>query len=411
MYNILSLDGGGSWAVIQAACLADLYGRDTPGRTILSLFDLTVANSGGSLVLAGLCLNLTPAKIIELLSQLENRKKIFKRIPITGQIGIGSRYQAEAKRNGLRELLAIASGEDPEILLSTIPQTIHSNGQNHILICAFDFDLERAAFLRSNSSSNSASSHPKNVVGMKATRDEPLGDDITLLDAIHSASHAPVLYFEKTADVQLIMPDQSIERRRYWDGAVGGNNNPALAGLTEALSNDIRPEDIRILSIGTGIVRLPVARDFPAQSVSHPHLFEENKESQFLANMFKMATSILADPPDAASYIAFRMLHLSEDVPIRPNLVRMNPMISPVWNEHSFQWDLPKGYQTRQADFTKIVEVDMDAVSRDDFDSVSLAMNLWLQDLLPNQGIQHTRLLKAKIGQGLYSQAKSAWFS
>lgn len=411
MYNILSLDGGGAWSVIQAACLADLYGKDTPGRTILSHFDLSVANSGGSLVLAGLCLNLSPAKIIELLSQLGNRKKIFKPIPITGQLGIGPRYQAEAKRNGLRELLTQSSGEDPEIHLSKIPKTINSSGKNHILICAFDYDMERAAFLRSNTLSASSSSNKENLIGIKATRDEQLGEDITLLDAIHSASHAPVLYFEKTADVELLMPDQSIQRRRYWDGAVGGNNNPALAGLTEALSNNKRPEDIRILSIGTGIVRRPVARDFPIQSVSHPHLFEENKESQFLANMFKMATSILSDPPDAASYIAYRMLHRSEDNPTCPKLVRMNPMISPEWDENTLLWDLPAGFQTRPTDFNKIVEVDMDAVSRDDFDSVTLAMNLWLEDLLPNQGIQHTRFLKTKIGQRLYSQAKAAWFS
>ena len=31
-YRILSLDGGGSWALIQVKALIELYGLDTPGQ-------------------------------------------------------------------------------------------------------------------------------------------------------------------------------------------------------------------------------------------------------------------------------------------------------------------------------------------------------------------------------------------
>jgi hypothetical protein len=34
-YKILSLDGGGSWALIEARALAVLFGGATPGREIL----------------------------------------------------------------------------------------------------------------------------------------------------------------------------------------------------------------------------------------------------------------------------------------------------------------------------------------------------------------------------------------
>ena len=58
-FRILSLDGGGSWALIQVKALIDLYsrtgdGKDVTGHDILRKFDLIAANSGGALTLAGL---------------------------------------------------------------------------------------------------------------------------------------------------------------------------------------------------------------------------------------------------------------------------------------------------------------------------------------------------------------------
>ena len=52
MHNILSLDGGGSWAIIQVMTLQKLYGDAAPGSHVLKNFDLVVANSGGSIVAA-----------------------------------------------------------------------------------------------------------------------------------------------------------------------------------------------------------------------------------------------------------------------------------------------------------------------------------------------------------------------
>ena len=51
-YKILSLDGGGTWAILEVMALKAIYGGDTPGHQILAEFDLAVANSGGSIVLA-----------------------------------------------------------------------------------------------------------------------------------------------------------------------------------------------------------------------------------------------------------------------------------------------------------------------------------------------------------------------
>ena len=45
-YKILSLDGGGSWALIQARVLLDMYG-DISGHKLLQEFDMVISNSGG----------------------------------------------------------------------------------------------------------------------------------------------------------------------------------------------------------------------------------------------------------------------------------------------------------------------------------------------------------------------------
>ena len=62
-FKSLSLDGGGAWALIEVRTLMKLYGDDATGHDVLKNFDLVAANSGGSLVLAGLVegLSLKPA--------------------------------------------------------------------------------------------------------------------------------------------------------------------------------------------------------------------------------------------------------------------------------------------------------------------------------------------------------------
>ena len=78
-YKILSLDGGGTWALIQASILQDLYG-DINGHEILKKFDLVIANSGGSLVLAAPCNDMKPSKIVAVFRNESERGKIFSRL-------------------------------------------------------------------------------------------------------------------------------------------------------------------------------------------------------------------------------------------------------------------------------------------------------------------------------------------
>lgn len=45
VYRILSLDGGGTWSLIQVKALIALYSKDTSGHAVLRDFDLVAADS------------------------------------------------------------------------------------------------------------------------------------------------------------------------------------------------------------------------------------------------------------------------------------------------------------------------------------------------------------------------------
>ena len=110
-FRILSLDGGGAWALIQVRTLIDLYGGETRGNEILAEYDLVAANSGGSLVLAGLVENLKLSDLLLLFMDEGKRRSIFSPTRDIGNdvlrslAGIGPKYSAEAKLPAIERLL------------------------------------------------------------------------------------------------------------------------------------------------------------------------------------------------------------------------------------------------------------------------------------------------------------------
>ena len=74
-FRILSLDGGGSWALIQVMALIDLYGDNATGHEVLREFDLAAANSGGSIVLGGLVEDMPLVTLLNFFLSEEKRKK------------------------------------------------------------------------------------------------------------------------------------------------------------------------------------------------------------------------------------------------------------------------------------------------------------------------------------------------
>lgn len=400
MAKILSLDGGGSWALIQVRALRAIYGPNASGHEILKDFDLVAATSGGALVLSGLALNFTMARIEALFLDKKQRQKIFVELPlgdVKRRLGFGERYSTKAKLKGLRDIF----GDGEETRLSALRDAIRaSQGKApEFLITALDYDRRRAVFFRSKAGSQSSNN--------TAPGPAPL-----LVEAVHATTNAPVNYFNEPAKVG---------DARYWDGGVTGNNNPVLAAVTEWLANQPAgsTEVPAVLSIGTGNVFLPQPQD--GYTAEDSALLLDRASSNLLEDIQVMATSVLADPPDAASYIAHIMLRqpLSQDVDApaqNGTVVRMNPLVQPVLEEGpgGKAWRVPDLHGTGDQKknlrlFKDLVDLDMDAVEDTEVAKISTFCDAWLADRVPNQPIRHGKDMRPQIGHARFSAARAAW--
>ncbi len=390
-YRILSLDGGGSWALIQVMALIDLYGSNTTGHEVLRDFDLAAANSGGSIVLGGLVENMPLGTLLNFFLSEEKRKTVFCRafsvINALQRIfaGVGPKYSTEKKLKGLEAALP----KRGKWLLHQAAADIRSNQSGkpvHLLIISFDYDRNRARFFRS-----AAASGPDWGKGDPA--------QVWLAESIHASTNAPVNYFNKPA---VLTSDAG---KRYWDGAISGSNNPVLAGVCEAIVLNHPPEEVVALSIGTGTLYRPLAALNQQASV----LFEPYAKQGFKTDLRKLATAIVDDPPDAANFLAHVMTGGPLKVagtPADSRIARMSPMISPVRNDNG-DWRLPDGLNEDAFQF--LAGLDMDAVEQDQVLAIQNFASLWLQDKVLNQPIRMDENLNPELGQERYSQAKAAW--
>jgi len=378
-YRILSLDGGGAWAVLQVMALADMYGPETPGRQLLKQFDMVAATSGGAIVLMGLVENRTLGEIERIFSDKRERKKIFRRLPwwrrwlrlgvLLRIFDLGSRYSSVGKLKGL-EALAVNTRDHR---LDELPGIFADLPD--LLITSFDYDRSRAALHRSNPKSAAA---PQPPVGRPR-----------LHEAVHASSAAPVMFFDEPA---------MVDGLRFWDGAIGGNNNPALLALVEALANGIDRSRIELLSIGTGSIRV-----FAVPPVIEP--------ATTLGDIKKMATSVLDDPPDAATFhshivVGGRTPTAGEQV-ADGKVVRMSPVLRYTKDESGQLTRIPPGLS--QEEFSALQDIDMDAVKPAEFDLVKKFGELWLTDEMPNQSIRSNRIFECEIGHVTYSEARQRW--
>jgi len=388
-YRILSLDGGGTWALIQVKALMKIYGLEKTGHEVLRQFDMVAANSGGSIVLGGLLEDLPLQAIMNLFQDEHLRRSIFSpthsfldRV-LEEVAGIGPKYSADNKLPALQHALP----------RSVLPVERAANGIRregsdadiHLLFVAFDYDRNRAKYFRSAKASGTQFGQ---------------GDveEITVADAIHASTNAPVNYFDFPARYH-DLPD------RYWDGAITGNNNPVLAAVTEAIVLGQKPEDIVALSIGTGSVTLPL---LSPGNPSSP-LFQSRTDPGIKTDLRKLATAILDDPPNVASFLAHVMTGAGKSVkrPADSSVVRMNPSITPV-RDDADNWAAPGGMTLAQFDF--LAKLDMDAVEQPQVDAITKYADLWLRDAAPNQPIRiDSDTLARELGQDTFSRALAAW--
>lgn len=387
-FRILSLDGGGTWALIEVMALIDLYtspgvdGSQVTGHQVLADFDLAAANSGGSIVLGGLLEDMTLGGLLGFFLSLEKRKSVF--VPKAIHLPGTPKYQTEKKLAGLEAALPQCGGS----MLADAAAEVHSAATGkpiHLLIVGFDYDQNRSRFFRS-----APASGPQWGDGDLA--------QVHVAEAIHASTNAPVLFFDKPAQFP------SEPSKRYWDGAIAGCNNPVLAAVTEAVVLGNANDAIAALSIGTGTVCLPPA---PAGAPGSPLLAAPEK-SGVLHDVEKLAGAIVDDPPDAATFVAHVMAGGSPGLPAPADsrIVRMSPMVSPMGSAAA-GWTLPEGLDAQA--FTTLANLAMDAVDQDQVLAIQNLASLWIQDKVRNQPIRPNADLGPELGQGSYSQAKAAW--
>jgi uncharacterized protein len=389
-YRILSMDGGGSWALIEARALVELYGPDTRGHKVLEDFDLVAGNSGGSEVLAGLVENLTLKDLLANFQNEDMRRSLFSPTPnrlyrlLNRYVGIGPAYSAERKLEVFKEHLPKTGSKTLAEAAKGLGRRAASGTDVHLLIIGFDYDANRSAFFRSGPTVGPGWGH-----GHEA--------DATLAEAIHASTNAPVNYFDGPA----LLPSGA----RFWDGGITGCNNPSLAAVTEAIGRGQKPTDIVVLSLGTGTVSLPTCS--PKDPTDSPFVRAPGKTG-LLNDIHRLATSIMDDPPDVATFLAHVMTGGDTIIAGSPasRVVRMNPKISPAGSPGA--WGPPGPMTIEQ--FKDISTLAVDALEQKDVDKIAAYTELWLKGDAPNQPIREdTTTMKLELGSATFKQAASLW--
>ena len=421
-YRILSLDGGGSWAIIQVKCLRRLFAEtfDNPDRTgheVLSKFDLVAANSGGSLVAAAMAENLRLSQIEKIFDDETLRSKVFSKLGFWEKsilssaariFKIGAKYATKRKHKALKEILPGISSID----LKDVPSHVAINGEikTQFLIIGYDYYRNRAEMFRTDCESLASTSMiERKLKNLPKVAASPSGCLVSLVDAIHASSTAPVNYFNEPA-----MFPVNNKMKYYWDGGVTGNNNPVLTAVTEMLCNREKYNigQVQVLSIGTGTVsQLQYDEDIPAK---YNELKAKYEEPGLIQDIQKMGTSILNDPPDTAAFVAYMILNSS--MPAQPkNFIRMNPMLRPMLvNDASGKhWDLPQGLN--KDEYAVLNAMDMDAVLDKEVSLIKKLCENWLSNAgIPNQPIRSDSVMNALIGHKDFNTAKAdfkSWFA
>jgi hypothetical protein len=393
-YRILSLDGGGAWALIEVRALIALYDENTTGHQVLGDFDLVAANSGGSLVLGGLVENLRLAELRSYFEDEAKRKSIFSPSAHWGDralrelTGLGPKYSAEDKLPAIEKLLPLRGN----LGLAQAAAGIRRVGfpdDVHLLVIGFDYDRNRAAFFRSATATG-----PQWGAGASAA--------VTLAEAIHASTNAPVNYFDAPATF-MGRPG------RYWDGGVTGANNPILAAVTEAIVMGQTPQEIVALSLGTGTVVLPSPT--PQDPPNSPYV-RKVEEPGLVADLRKLATAILDDPPDVASFLAHVMTGGGAGLaaPTQSRIVRMNPMISPLGEPGQWRAPGPPQAPMTAAQFTYMTRLDMDAVEPAQVAAIAAFAELWIGGNVSNQPLRmNGDTLAPELGAASFQDAAAAW--
>jgi hypothetical protein len=298
---------------------------------------------------------------------------------------MGPKYSADAKLPAIEGLLPATGTKKLDGIANA---TLGPNKMpTHLLIVGFDYDSNRAVFFRS-----APAGGPSWGAGEPAS--------VTLAEAVHASTNAPVNFFDGPA----LLP---LDVDRYWDGGITGCNNPSLVAVVEAIALGQQPQSMHLLSLGTASVSLPLAAPGTASSP----FTASRATSTLLVDLQKLATAILDDPPDAATFIAHAITGGSAgvDPPAISRVVRMSPLISPT--PCASGWKPPEGMSA--AAFQYMCGIGMDALLNFDITYINNYCTAWLEDYAPNQPIRPNGInfdpWTPELGYPKFSEAKAAW--
>ncbi|MCA0456557.1 MAG: patatin-like phospholipase family protein [Chloroflexi bacterium] len=230
LFKILSIDGGGIRGIIPGMVMADIERRT--GKPISQLFDLIAGTStGGVLTLGVTCPDekdiTKPRYTAEDGVRLyeEQGSRIFSRSP----------WKRVTSLNGITdERYPTASVQ--AVLQETFGETRLRQALNDVMITSYEIERRSPWFFRSS-----------------RARLDPKTYDFPMWKVARSTSAAPTYFEPNKIDV-----DQTTDYYSLVDGGVFANN-PSMCAYVDAMSQESRPSDVLVVSLGTGVLtrRLP----------------------------------------------------------------------------------------------------------------------------------------------------------
>jgi len=320
MYKILSLDGGGSWSILQLLMLKEKHGNIS-GHELLKHYDLVIANSGGSIVLAALCENLKLSEAQNLfdngvfLKQVFSKTKWRERFFPTDYLGlfgsIGPKYSTKRKKEAFENTFSEVNKRQ----MAELPEWI-GKPELKIMVATYDALNNRAKFFKSFHKG-----------------DGPF-DSVKLTQAINGSSNAPIQYFDFPTRFKTQETDVFYE---LWDGALGGFNNPIAAGICEALKLGVPAKEIHVISLGTARKVMSMEDKNIFWKVKQVALGFKGKKlrlgklkaqlSFFKMTVINQAKTIIYEPPDWANYVSMMLLLQNDLTDVEKRIVRISPFI------------------------------------------------------------------------------------
>ncbi|MCU0323666.1 MAG: patatin-like phospholipase family protein [Spirosomaceae bacterium] len=235
-FKILSIDGGGIRGIIPSKFLSNLEAHVSKEKgeevKLNEYFDLICGTSTGGIIAIGLGLGMKANEIHELYEK--NATKIFgspiKKWYLTGKQIFRAKHKRDNLSNLLKEIFSKYSDDSDTRL-----------GHSKTRLCIPTFNA----------------GEDKTVV-LKTSHHTGLFKDyqIPAYQVALATSAAPI-YFKPFTINYKTKNDSNTEVTipNMLDGGVFANN-PTLIGLSEALALGYKFEDIKILSIGTGLCKL-----------------------------------------------------------------------------------------------------------------------------------------------------------